>query len=111
MGCYQTKTIDPLACCSPIEYHPFNRPVSFVHELAGKVDVHEPHRIYEVLEYWFCSRFSDDDRTDHIKTVRMLEFDAQRLDETPQANDYHTPGFDTKRGSVKSCFGECKQQD
>ena len=41
----------------------------------------------------------------------MLKFDAQRIDETPQANDYHTPGFDTERGSMKGCFGECTQHD
>jgi len=59
MGCGGSKVTEPVKSHMPT-YHPLNKPI----------DEEDATKIYEILEYWFCTPYTEFDRTNHIKDLR-----------------------------------------
>ena len=57
MGCGGSKTIEPKKLPT---YHPLNKPIQ---------NEEDERKIYEILEYWFCTQYTDFDKTNHIKDL------------------------------------------
>ena len=59
MGCGNSKVDEPIK----IAYHPLNG----VLPSAPETD-----QIYEILEFWFCTTYTEWDRSDHIRPLEEL---------------------------------------
>ena len=68
MGCGGSKAEEPIK----IEYHPMND----VLPSAPETD-----QIYEILEFWFCTTYTEFDRTNHIKPLGELTQPLERKDD------------------------------
>ena len=62
MGCGGSKADEPHKIKLPHvpTYHPLNKPI----------DEDNAVKIYEILEYWFCTPYTEFDKTNHIKDLR-----------------------------------------
>ena len=73
MGCGGSKAEEPIK----IHYHPLNGPLP---------SAPETDQIYEILEFWFCTTYTEWDRTNHVKPLGELAPSLEKKDEavTPQ---------------------------
>ena len=66
MGCGGSKgTIEPSKLPN---YHPMNKPIT---------NEDDQRKIYEILEYWFCTQYTKFDKENHIK-----DLDAPKIKKT-----------------------------
>ena len=62
MGCCGSKEVEEPVKPPPKLYNPFNCPI------PKEISVNE-QKIYSVLEYWFCSPYTEFDRGNHIRSL------------------------------------------
>lgn len=66
MGCGGSKPEEPIK-----KFHPLNGPLPS----APDTEI-----IYEILEFWFCTSYTEWDRSNHIKPLDELSQSLERKD-------------------------------
>lgn len=76
MGCGGSKIVEP---SHKPTYHVLNKPIG---------DEEDAKKIYEILEYWFCTPFTDFDKVNHIKDLKPPKgcFNKKKVENDPIGN-------------------------
>ena len=67
-----------MGCCSSAE-----EPIKIVYHPMNDVlpSAPETDQIYEILEFWFCTTYTEWDRTNHIKPLNVLIPSLEKRDD------------------------------